>query len=305
MGRIVFELSTGTIENSSTLLEKLAEIFPEFKIVKHTDIRIIYFVEYLFFQAGGPYSPTFDEILPIIKIILENYPPMRNLLDSSADHALANMVLGGRGNLKFEINDRYELMKVLRAWEYLGLRPRTHRSVFRAIQQKPNVLRRLQKPDIFLLARLSEIFPQWRKEINHTGINIQEEIYQQQKSRFGPLLELLKARGLSIEEIITQENIRDLPVGIHRNNFLSYVLKAKHNFTCQLATRISMCAGPVQSHHITPLSKGGEDKSGNIIILCENHHRVVHQKRLQIILMGSPPSIHIKSPQISFNIASN
>jgi hypothetical protein len=31
-----------------------------------------------------------------------------------------------------------------------------------------------------------------------------------------------------------------------------------------------------ETHHIQYLSQGGPDVSGNIVVLCPNHHRIVH-----------------------------
>jgi len=64
----------------------------------------------------------FQKLVEVMKTILELYPLIRSLLNGLANHALTNMVLNGRGNLKFKICDRYELMKVLKAWQYIGLK---------------------------------------------------------------------------------------------------------------------------------------------------------------------------------------
>ena len=220
------------------------------------------------------------------------------------------MVLNGRGNLKFKICDRYELMKVLKSWKYLGLRSKTQRSVFNAIFQKPTIQRRLTRPDLYLLARLVSIFPQWRHEINTNHINIQESLFKLHRSRFDRLITDKINQGITLVQMITSENDRDLPVGINRNTFLSYLIKKRHNFRCQLNNHIpcKLHMGlnrEVQSHHIIPLSQGGDDHSSNLIVLCSHHHELVHMNRLEITLINNPSRIQIRYKNKYFNLKPN
>ena len=306
LDEIAEEILQGTIKDKFQLLESLSSVFPnEKRRIKGTEYKIIFFIEFLFYKAGGPYSPTFKENLPVIKSVLYFHPAMKRLLNESGNHAIANMVLKAKGKSKFEIYDRYELSKVLTIWKSIGLYPCTHRSVFNAILRKEKIVRRLNNQEYLLMARLIEIFPQWKKEINPDKLKLHEQIFNIQKRRFSPLLSLLKSRGQSLEEIIKAENLREKPVGIERNNFLSFVLKAKHNFTCQLSDRLGHCSGNIQSHHITPLSQNGEDQSDNIIILCNGHHRDVHTDKLEIVLSGDSPSIKIISGDTDFHIGIN
>lgn len=60
----------------------------------------------------------------------------------------------------------------------------------------------------------------------------------------------------------------------------------------------------VQVHHVIPLSEGGAHSEENVVVLCPNHHRMVHSKKLhakvQLQKKGafrsveSEASIHIK-----------
>jgi hypothetical protein len=64
-----------------------------------------------------------------------------------------------------------------------------------------------------------------------------------------------------------------------RNQWLSESLKAYYDCSCQICgTDFEPLYGvPVaDTHHIEYLSEGGPDVSGNIVVVCPNHHRVLH-----------------------------
>lgn len=64
-----------------------------------------------------------------------------------------------------------------------------------------------------------------------------------------------------------------------RNPLLGETLKSYYGHRCQVCGREFRNTYDVdyaEAHHIHRLSDGGPDVSGNIVVLCPNHHRVVH-----------------------------
>jgi len=64
-----------------------------------------------------------------------------------------------------------------------------------------------------------------------------------------------------------------------RNQFLADSLKSYYENRCQI------CGNDFQpdygvsfseTHHVQYLARGGRDVSGNIIVICPNHHRIIH-----------------------------
>lgn len=49
----------------------------------------------------------------------------------------------------------------------------------------------------------------------------------------------------------------------------------RDNYVCK--ERDGSCHGPLQAHHIIPLSKGGTNLFDNLIILCKYHHSLKHE----------------------------
>lgn len=249
------------------------------------DKRAVALIEFCFYKAGGPYSPNFDYYSSILSKIIFLYPSMRYMLNGTADAAIANMVLNARGKLKFEISDLYELRIVLNHWKKIGLKPRSIYSVFRAVMAKKCVIDDLDKRNVFLIARLKQIFPFYEKYFLPRGMDLDKAIFEQQKSRFDSIIAYYTDQKLTLKEMIQKENKRKMPVGMKRNNFLSYLLKRYHNYECQVCHLIKCNnqAHLIQVHHITPLEQGGEDNSTNMIVLCKKHHRETHAGLLTIM----------------------
>jgi hypothetical protein len=64
-----------------------------------------------------------------------------------------------------------------------------------------------------------------------------------------------------------------------RNPFLADSLKSYYENRCQVCGQDFLPEYGVafsETHHIQYLSQGGPDVSGNIVVLCPNHHRIVH-----------------------------
>jgi len=283
LGIIVAEINNDDIAEADELLSRLHQIFGDSDNVYGVDHNVIYLIEFCFFKAEGPYSKKFDYYAHIMSKVFKLYPPIKRLLDYNAEATLGNMVLGARGKLKFVISDYYELIRVLNVWEEMGLYPKSPGAVLRGVLNKRVVQERLEAKDPYLMASLKQIFPKYYDEFIPKDMDLDTEIYEQQKKRFETVLEDYRKEGLSIEEMIKRENLRKLPNGVKRNNLLSYLIKKKHNFKCQVCTCLGISKkDQVQSHHIVHLYSGGEDHSNNIIILCNYHHDLVHLHKLEI-----------------------
>lgn len=66
----------------------------------------------------------------------------------------------------------------------------------------------------------------------------------------------------------------------HRNSWLADGLKSFYDYKCQVCGNDFQPTYGVEiaeSHHIHYLHEGGLDISRNILVLCPNHHRVVHE----------------------------
>jgi len=66
----------------------------------------------------------------------------------------------------------------------------------------------------------------------------------------------------------------------YRDQNLSESLKAIYDHRCQVCGmnfKIKYDEPFAETHHINPLSQGGADISKNIIVICPNHHRIIHK----------------------------
>ncbi len=93
------------------------------------------------------------------------------------------------------------------------------------------------------------------------------------------IFEKYKKQGYSIEKMIRVENTRKLRGDLKRNITLTYLVKRKHDFKCQLCELLSISqqSDQVETHHIIPLSENGKDNSENFIVLCRHHHEQAHK----------------------------
>lgn len=242
------------------------------------------FLEYLFLEAGGPYSPGFEWIAEVIQIVFSNDPNLRHLIDLNASDALANMILNKRGRLKFLISDQVELCSILEWWVRFGLLPVTPRQVFDAILNKPTIRDRIQKGDPLLILRLLDVFPEYADEVNPAGYSRESLITAAgtitkppSERRYHHLYTAAQNAGRDIHSLIREEEQRILPMQMRRNRYLSYLVRILHGNVCQIcAARGEETRGPVEVHHIVPLSMHGKDLAENMITLCVHHHQAVH-----------------------------
>ncbi len=283
--RVSLEFHRDKDLTKETLIQKLSEIFPEFQILQGVDTRTIAFLEFCFYMADGPYSRRFAFFIMLLGKIFKIYPPLRGLLNRSGAAAIGNMVLGAKGNLKLEISDLYELRIILSAWKKMGLRPESPYSILKAVMEKRGVQKKIKESNPFLLARLSEIFPMFKYKFLKKDYDLNLALYEHFKLRFGTIIINYEKRGCSIGEMIQIENGRKKPVGVSRNNLLAFLVKKSKSFRCQACEKFNLKQArfhQVQVHHIIPLSEGGEDESSNMLVLCERHHKEVHQGKMTI-----------------------
>ncbi|MEN6396007.1 MAG: hypothetical protein ABFC78_05945, partial [Methanoregula sp.] len=120
-------------ETYDAIIKRLELIFGPAGKVLGVDVRLLAFLEFLYSKSQGPYSPYFLKYSHLIQVIIRRSAPLRNMLNESGAHAIGNMVLDGRGHLKFKISDFNELSYVLDFWENCGLAALTPRTIFDAI----------------------------------------------------------------------------------------------------------------------------------------------------------------------------
>jgi hypothetical protein len=180
------ELSTsieeGKINNREDLLSALNSILGPTGKIMGVNYNLIQLLEYCFYKAGNPYSEYFDQYAEIMKKVITVSPGIRRLLNNTSDHAIGNMALGGVGGLKFKIVDQYELIRVLKVWESMGLKKVHPNDVLHAILSKKRIQRRLERGDVLLLARLSEIFPRGYDRFIPSKTKLETALYEYQKS---------------------------------------------------------------------------------------------------------------------------
>lgn len=245
---------------------------------------LIAFLEFLFHKAQGPYSPDFEGIAGSIQTFFLNAPALTTLINHNAPDALANMVLNRRGRLKLLISDQVELGTILEWWTRFGLIPVSQKEVFEAILNKPTIRDRIRQGDPLLILRLMDVFPGYTGIINPKGV-AREAIVNAagtitrppSERRYHQLYAAYKREGRNIRSLIREEEQRILPMQMRRNRFLAYLVKSLHENTCQICSlRGKKTEGPVEVHHIIPLSQQGKDRADNMLVTCTTHHQAIH-----------------------------
>lgn len=67
---------------------------------------------------------------------------------------------------------------------------------------------------------------------------------------------------------------------IKRNPEIPVILKKLYNHTCQVCGKSfekTYGAAYSETHHIIWLSRGGVDHSNNLLVVCPDHHRIIHE----------------------------
>jgi hypothetical protein len=112
-------------------------------------------------------------------------------------------------------------------------------------------------------------------------------VCKDQRLRYNLLLEKAKSLDdqlLQYDEIegarVSKNTFSDFPV-LGAEGYppdwenLREIILTRDNYQCQESE--TTCTGPLQIHHIIPLSKGGTNKSKNLITLCMYHHCQKHE----------------------------
>lgn len=89
-----------------------------------------------------------------------------------------------------------------------------------------------------------------------------------------------------------------------RNPALSLALKFKYKDKCQACGQNSKIERGFfcDTHHLTPLKAGGTDTSGNILVLCPNHHRIFDRSKVVVVSRNESRIIARASGHV-FNIS--
>jgi hypothetical protein len=77
----------------------------------------------------------------------------------------------------------------------------------------------------------------------------------------------------------SQSKSRSIADRYNRNEWLAESLKSYYMHRCQVCGNDFLPtygASYSESHHIQYLRDGGPDISGNVVVLCPNHHRIIH-----------------------------
>mgnify|MGYP003767532401 CR=1 FL=1 len=268
---------------------------------------LIAFLEFLFYKAKGPYSPEFERTAEIIQDLFQSEPDLQNLINLNAADTLANMVLNKRGRLKFLISDRLELEIILSWWKKFGLAEISPAEVFEAVVAKPTIRDRLSGNDPLLIMRLLDVFPDYCDTINPLKIK-REDLIERSGSitrppserRYHQLLTGCLKNGNNIWTLIRQEEKRILPMQVKRNRFLSYLVKNLHGNRCQICKLTGEVKdGPIEVHHIQPLSLEGKDTADNMLVTCFFHHQMIHDGNIVVQINSGKVVIRYNTKETS------
>jgi hypothetical protein len=102
------------------------------------------------------------------------------------------------------------------------------------------------------------------------------------RDNFGPTL--VRETIANYDVIVQREAPRKVLIPEHeefyRDPLLAESLKSIYDHRCQVCGmnfRVKYDEPFSETHHIQPLGKGGADISKNIIVICPNHHRIIHK----------------------------
>ncbi|MEM2941630.1 MAG: HNH endonuclease [Thermoproteota archaeon] len=106
------------------------------------------------------------------------------------------------------------------------------------------------------------------------------------RDTFGP--SLVREAISNYDVIVEKEEPRKIIIPEHeefyRDPILAESLKSVYDHRCQVCGmnfRIKYNEPFAETHHIQPLHEGGLDIGKNIIVICPNHHRIIHKTGAQ------------------------
>lgn len=102
------------------------------------------------------------------------------------------------------------------------------------------------------------------------------------RDEFGPTR--IRDTVANYDVVAAHQEIKKVVVPEHeefyRDPLLSESLKSIYDHRCQVCGmnfRVKYDEPFAETHHIEPLSRGGLDLGNNIIVICPNHHRIIHK----------------------------
>jgi hypothetical protein len=118
-------------------------------------------------------------------------------------------------------------------------------------------------------------------KVEDIGIRVRDALEKEPAQRTHRIWSILQNNDRIVEDSPDQINWQTVPAykEIQRNPELPVVLKELYEYKCQVCGDAfwRRYGHPYQeTHHVIWLSRGGVDHSNNIIVVCPNHHRIIH-----------------------------
>lgn len=254
--------------------------------------RLVKFMEHCFEYARSPYHCRYGTGMRVLGMLFQWAPGLVDLMRATGAHAIANMLLG-EGRTKFSVPDRFSLEVFLEDWRRTGLGDMTAESVYGALVSKSRIQRRIADGEPDTLSLLRALFPE-RAEAEWCAARVQLADASDTSSAFAEsvinddaaegealIRQIAECDGLSVEykHVAGQTAVR-----YGRNQKLAALLKRLHARRCQwcgIALETAKGGAYCEVHHVVALSDGGTDTSQNMLVLCPNHHVIMHHCLLE------------------------
>lgn len=119
-------------------------------------------------------------------------------------------------------------------------------------------------------------------KVEEIGWRIRDAVAQGPSNREQILWSMIQNNDRIVEDSPDRIDFITVPEHkeIKRNPELPCILKEIYNFKCQICgfdfkPRYSVPYS--ETHHMIWLSRGGIDHSNNLVVICPNHHRIIHE----------------------------
>jgi predicted HNH restriction endonuclease len=187
---------------------------------------------------------------------------------------------------------KYRVWGDLRKSRYFKVRPeQPQEEAFELLRRVPLETGTLQDCDRITLAQSCQAV----REVTDRGNKILEQfaatLADEERARLVvneyDLERLLMSDDAGVEEFLRQAHsgasparIGNLLAGARRDRQLARELHGLYEGRCQLCGYDSLLvygASAAEAHHVVYLSRGGDDALENMMLLCPNHHAVVHK----------------------------